>query len=137
MQQISLFLILIVLVFGTACDNKIIDNAADFEFETADKEMNKISLIVTVRYKIRTRLENKLSRKYDGHYKDSLLLPTISSISKKVLTDYSAGEIYNYKRDEIEQKLGGQTKTGFAEYDIELTDFLIRLVGLSDTIMAR
>lgn len=130
-----LLLILIVSFFGTACDNEKIDNAADFDFETIDKETNKINLIITIRYRLRSRLEKKLSRKYDGHYKDSLFLPAISSISKKVLKDYSAGEIYNYKRDEIEEKLGEQTKSTFAESDIELTAFLIRSVMLSDTLM--
>ena len=137
MRHISLFLILVVSVFGTACDNETIDNAADFEFETIDKETDKINLIVTIRYRLRSRLEKKLSRKYGGHYKDSLLLPAISSISKTVLKDYSAGEIYNYKRDEIEQKLGGQTKTTFSEYNIALTDYLIRSVQLSDSLMHR
>jgi SPFH domain / Band 7 family len=137
MRHNSLFLIFIVSVFGTACDNEIIDNAADFEFETIDKETNKINLTVTIRYRLKSRLEKKLSGKYGRHYKDSLLLPAISSISEKILKDYSAGEIYNYKRDEIEQKLGGQTKTTFAEDDIELTDFLIRSVKLSDTVMHR
>jgi hypothetical protein len=135
MRQISLFLILIASVF--ACDNEIINNAADFEFETIDKDANKIELIVTIRYRIKSRFENKLSRKYGRYYKDSLFLPAISAISKKVLQEYSAGEIYNYKRDEIEQRLGGQTKTTFAEYDLELTAFLIRSVGLSDTLLSR
>lgn len=121
----------------TACDNEMLDNAADFEFETTDKEANKINLSVTARYRVKSRLENKLLRKYDGRYKDSLLLPTISSISKKVLADYSAGEIYNYKRYEIEQKLDGETKNKFEEYDLELTAFFIRSVGLSDTLMNR
>jgi regulator of protease activity HflC (stomatin/prohibitin superfamily) len=137
MRHISLFLILLVSVFGTGCNNEIIDNAADFEFETITKETDKINLIVTIRYRLKSRLEKKLSRKYGRHYKDSLLLPAISSISKTVLQDYSAGEIYNYKRDEIEQKLGGQTKTTVAEYNIELTDFLIRSVQLSDSLMRR
>jgi regulator of protease activity HflC (stomatin/prohibitin superfamily) len=137
MRHISLFLILIVSVFGTACQNETIDNAADFKFETIDKETHRINLIVTIRYRLKSRLEKKLSNKYGRHYKDSLLLPVISSISKTVLKDYSAGEIYNYKRDEIEQKLGGQTKTTFAEYNIELTDFLVRSVQLSDSLMQR
>ncbi len=137
MRPLSLFLILIIPCFGTGCDNETVDNAADFEFETIDKETNKIGLTVTIRYRLKNRLEKKLERKYGRHYKDSLLLPAISVISKKVLGDYSAGEIYNYKRDSIEQKLGGQTKTTFAEYDIEVTDFFIRSVQLSDTLMDR
>ena len=137
MRYISVFLILIVSVLGTACDNEIVDNAADFEFEAMDKETNKIDLRVTIRYRLKSRMEQKLSRKYGRHYKDRLLLPAISSISIKILKDYSVGEIYNYKRDEIEQRLGEQTKTTFGDYDLELTAFLIRSVGLSDTLMRR
>jgi SPFH domain / Band 7 family len=135
MRHISLFLVLIVSVLATACDNEIIDNSADFEFETIDKEANKLNLTVTIRYRLKSRLEKKIEGKYGRHYKDSVLLPAISSVSEKVLKDYSAGEIYNYRRDEIEQRLGEQTKTTYAESDIELTDFLIRSVKLSDTVM--
>jgi len=134
MRLIPLFLL---LFFGVACSNETIENAADFEFETIDKETDKINLIVTIRYRLKSRLGDELSRRYGGHYKDSLLLPIISSISKTVLKDYSAGEIYNYRRREIEQELGEQTKTTFAETNIELTAFLIRSVELSDTLMRK
>lgn len=137
MRLISLLLILIVSGLGTACHNEVINNAANFEFETVDKETNKFGLIVTVRYRLKSRLEDKLSREYDGHYKDSLLLPVISSISEKQMKDYPIIEIYNYKRDEIEQKLGAQIKAALAEYDIESTAFLIRSVVLSDTLHRR
>lgn len=137
MRHIALFLILIVAFFGTACDNEIVDRTADFEFETIDKETNKINLSVTIRYRLKSRLDKKLSREYGRHYKDSLFLPPISSISKEILKDYSAGELYSYKRDEIEQRLNEQSKTTFAEFDIELSAFLIRSVGLSDTLMKR
>ena len=137
MRPISIFLILIVSVLGTACDNEIIERSADFEFETIDKESNTVNLQVTIRYRLKSSLEKKASRKYGRHYGDSLLLPTVSSVSKEVLKDYSAGEIYNYKRDDIEQRLGGQSKTVFSQADIELTAFLIRSVGLSDIVMQR
>src|SRR5258708_26265663 len=115
MRHISLFLILVVSFFGTACDNETVDNAADFKFETVDNEKNTINLIGTIRYRLKNKLEKKLTRKYGRQYKDSLFIPAISSISSKILKDYSAGEIYNYKRDEIVQKLDEQTKTTLAE----------------------
>lgn len=137
MKQISFFLILSVSFLWTACNNEILDNGADFKFATTDREANKINLNVTIRYRLKSRLENKLIRKYGRHYKDSLMLPAISSISRKVLEPYSAGEIYNYKRDEIEQKLGEKTKTAFVEYDIELTDFFLNTVEFPDTTLLR
>lgn len=137
MRPISLFLILIVSALGTTCNNEIIDNATDFKFETIDKELNKINLEVTIRYRLKSRLEKQASRKYGRHYKDSLLLPVIASISERILKDYSAGEIYNYKREEIEQKLNVQTKITFAESELELTSIFINSVNLADTLMLR
>lgn len=135
MRLISILLIISFL--GTACDNETIDNAADFQFETVDREKNTINLIGTIRYRLKNRLENKLTSKYAGQYKDSLLIPTISLFSSKIIKDYSAGEIYNYKRDEIVQKLNEQAKTTFAEYEIEVTNFSIWSVELSDTLRSR
>jgi len=136
MRPISLFLILIVFVFGTACDNETVDNTADFEFKAVDNEKNTLNLIGTIRYRLKNRLEKKLTREY-GQYKDSLLVPAISTISSKIIKDYSAIEIYNYKRDEIVQKLDEQAKATFAEYEIEITSFSIWSVDLSDTLRYR
>ena len=137
MRHISLFLILTVSIFGTACDNEIIDNAADFKFETTDKEKNALNLIGTIRYRLKNRLEKQLTRKYGRQYKDSLFIPAISNISNKILKDYSAGEIYNYKRDEIVQKLDEQARTTFSEYEIVVTSFSIWSVELSEALMAK
>ena len=120
-----------------ACKNETIDNAFDFDIETMDKESNKFYLIGTIRYRLKSRLEKKLQRKYDGHYKDSLFGPVISTISNETLKEYSAGEIYNYKRDEVEQKLREKVRTTFAQYDIELTKFSIWSVKLPDSLMHR
>jgi hypothetical protein len=136
MKLISLLLILIISVLGIACDNETVDNAANFKFETVDKEKNTINLVGTIRYRLKNRFEKSLIRKY-GQYKDSLLVPTISTISSKILKEYSAGEIYNYKRSEIAQKLDEQAKVTFAEYEIEVTNFSIWSVELPDTLRHR
>lgn len=137
MRQITIFVALVAFCSTTACNNKTVDGAADFEFKSADNETNEINLTVTVRYRIKSRLEKKFENEYGRHYKDSLLLPVISTISKGVLGGYSAGEIYNYQRDSIEQKFKRQTKTTLEKYDIELTEFFIRSIGLSDTLMRK
>jgi hypothetical protein len=138
MKQILLPLILTISFLWTACDNTTVDNAANFKFETIDKEKNTLNLIGTIRYRLKARLQNKLSKKYGRQqYKDSILVPVISSISRKVLSDYSADEIYNYKRDEIVQKLDEQSRTAFAEMEIEVTNFSIWSVELPDTLMSR
>lgn len=135
MRHISFFFISIVSFLATACDNEVIDNAADFKFETVNNERHTISLIGTVRYRLKNKLEKKLTRKYGRQYKDSLFIPAISSIARKICKNYSTGEIYNYKRDEIVQKLDEQTKTALADYDIEVTNVSIWSVELPDTLM--
>src|SRR4051812_295447 len=100
MKYNSLLSILVISFLGTACDNEQLDHAANFEFNTIDKETNQIHLEVTIRYRLKSRLDKRLSKKYGRHYTDSLFLPAILSVSNNVLNDYSAGEIYNYKRDE-------------------------------------
>lgn len=135
MRHVSLFVILIISFIGTACDSETVDNAADFKFQAVDKEKNIFNLVGTIRYRLKNKLEVILKSKYGRQlYKDSLLVPVISSISKKVLSDYSAVEIYNYKRDEIVQKLNEQTKTAFAEFKIEVTNVFIWSVELPDTL---
>jgi hypothetical protein len=138
MKKTSLFLISILSFLWTSCDNTTVDNAADFNLETIDKEQNTISLRGTIHYRLKNRLEKKFLKKYGRrHYKDSVLVPVISTASREILSDYSAGEIYSYKRDEFVQKLDLQTKTAFAEFEIEVTSFSIWSVGLSDTLMSR
>ena len=123
-----------VIFLSNACDNKTIEDSFDIDFEAMDKDANQINLTVTTRYRLTSRLEKKLVRRYGRRFQDSLIVPTIRSVSREALVGYSAGEIYNYKRKEIEQKLEGLAKTAFVEYDIELTDFLIRSVELPDTL---
>jgi hypothetical protein len=137
MRLVSFLLILIISVLGASCDNETVDDAANFKFETVDKEKNTINLIGTIRYRLKNRFEKNLIRKYGRQYKDSLLIPTISTISSKILKEYSAGEIYNYKRSEIVQKLDEQAKVTFAEYEIEVTNFSIWSVELPDTLRNR
>ena len=138
MRNMSIFLILIVSVLWTSCDNSIAENATDFKFETLDKEMNSINLIGSVRYRLKNRLEQKLISKYGRQqYKDSLLIPVIASISRKVLLGYSVGEIYNSKRREIERKLSEQIEAAFTESDIEITSFDINSVALTDSQLNR
>lgn len=135
MKAISQILLLLVVVFVSACDNEIIDNGTDFKFETTDRESNTIGLDVTIKYRLTNKMEDKLLRKYGVPYKDILLLPVVSNVSGKVIKNYSAIEVYNYKRDEIEQKIGEEVKMLFAESDIELTGLFVNSVILSDTLM--
>ena len=135
MRWISVFVILTVSFICTSCNSQVTTRSAELELETIDSERNKIDLTLTIRYQLNSRQENKLVEEYGRQYGNSLFQPIISSISNDLLTEYSAIEIYNYKREEIELKLGERTKLKLKEYDLEVSEFLIRSVGMSDTLM--
>lgn len=89
----------------------------------------------TIRYRLSGRLQERLSEKYGRQrYKDSILVPVISSISRKILSEFDVIEIYSYRREEIVQKIHEQVKPTFAEYEIEVTGFSIWSVELSDSL---
>jgi len=131
----SALFILFLTIFLNACNNEIIDRTADFNINTTDKESNEITLKVAARYRLTSRHDTSLTKQYGTGYKDSLWSGTIHQISSETLAEYSAGEIYNYKRNEIEQKLHGKATAIFKLFDIELTHFSIRSVELSDSLM--
>ncbi len=134
MKQISFFLITISFLIA-ACDNSTINNGADFEFEATDKENNYMNIVGKIRYQLSGRLQERLSKKYGRQqYKDSILVPVISSISRKILSEFDVIEIYSYRREEIDQKLHQHVRSAFAEYEIEVTNFSIWSVELSDSL---
>lgn len=137
MKAISQIPLLLVFLLVSACNYEIVDNTADFELETIDQESNTVGLNVTINYRLTSRMEDKLLRKYGVEYKEILLLPVVSTVTKKVIKDYSAGEVYSYKRDEIEQKLDQEVKRALAESNIKLTGLFMRSVQLSDTLMEK
>lgn len=137
MKAVSQILLLLVFLFVSACDYEIVDNVADLEFETIDRESNTVGLNVTIKYRLTNKMEDKLLQKYGVQYKEIVLLPVVSTVTKKVIKDYSGDEVYSYKRDEIEQQLGEAMKRALAESHIELTGLFIRSVQLSDTLMEK
>lgn len=140
MKRISkyTFIVLMITFFWTACGNEKITDGFDFDYFSAiDKESNKMSLMVGSRYFLKTRDLEKYQKKYGSNYKDSLLLPIVISISRNTLREYSAGDIYNYKRQEVEQKIGERVRVTLNSYNIEMINFYISSVKLPDELMRK
>jgi len=134
----SVLTLMALLTFlGSSCSNEKIGNGFDANFDIVDNESTKLSLIVVSHFSLYTNTELKLEREYGKHYKDSLLIPLVESISRNIVKEYSAGEIYNYKRSEIEQKIIEQTRNAFASHDITLEKLFIGSVELSDELRER
>ena len=135
--SILAFLILFCSCFWTACSNEKVRSGFSYTFVAADKDYNEINLSVRSHYRLAERYLDKLQEKYGSHYNDSLLLPVVISTSQRILKEYSAGEIYNYKRPEIERKVADQIRIALDSYKIEMDDFFISSVQLPDEVMVR
>jgi len=124
-----------------SCSNKNTNeqtsNGFDILFNAIDNESNELNIGIKSYYSLTNRSLSKLERDYSKNYKDSLLIPIVHRITRANLKQYSPGEIYNYKRPEIEQNIIDKTKIAFDSVDVELTKLFITTVKIPDDLMKR
>jgi len=134
-MKILVFILILFIFFLSSCNDKVVSNSFDFDYFTAiDKETNEIGVQVRSSYCLKTSLQEKLKKEYGKHYKDSFLLPICTKVSRELLINYSAGDIYNYKREEIEQKLKTLMKMEFETKNIEIIEFYVSSIKLSNKL---
>lgn len=134
-KQISILLLVILLA---SCKEEIITDGFDFDyFSVQDKDSNEIGVSVRSSFTIESGFRDELIETYGRFYKDSFLLPITSKVSNRLLGNYTAGDVYKYKRREIEIELRDLIKTEFKANDIDLETFFISSVKLSDDLRAK
>jgi regulator of protease activity HflC (stomatin/prohibitin superfamily) len=117
--------------------NQLTTNGFDILFTVLDNESNELNIGIRSNISLTNRTESNLEQEHQSNYKDNLLVPIVQRIVRTNLEQYSAGEIYNYKRPEIEQKIIEQTKSAFDSIDVELTKLFITTVKVPDELMRR
>lgn len=117
--------------------NQLTTNGFDILFTSSDNESNELNIGIRSNISLTNRTESNFEQAHGLNYKDSLLIPIVQRIVRTNLEQYSPGEIYNYKRPEIEQKIIEQTKLAFDSVDVELTKLFITTVKLPDELMRR
>lgn len=136
LKNFCLYLLFAFLL--TSCEDEKVTDGFDFDYFSAyDKDSNKIGISVRSFFQIESELRDELKEKYGRFYKDSFLLPITSGVIRSLLSNYSAVEIYNYKRGEIEQTLKDLIKVEFKSNDIYLETFFISSVKLSDELRTK
>jgi len=133
-MRVLLWTILLSVALGTACTTEVYDDSSEFEFEAGDKDSNRLSFHVRIDYRISNRLEDKLMREYGDQYKEILFLPLITSVSIELLKNYSAIEIYNIRRVEIEEKIMSHMAEKFKKAGLELKRVFITSVQLPEAL---
>jgi hypothetical protein len=129
-----LFCFSIIAISTTSCYEKVDEYLNDFEFISNDKDLNEIKFYITIKYKINKSLELKLKKELGDKFRNKFFLPIIKSVSKSVFSEYSAADIYSYERSNIESSIEERLKLEFKKNRIEITDFLIRSVVLSEEL---
>jgi hypothetical protein len=136
-KQISISILLFVILLAS-CKEEIIKDGFDFDyFSVQDKDSNEIGVSIRSSFKIKSGYRADLIEKYGRFYKDSFLLPVASKVSKSLLGNYTAGDIYNYKRSEIELELKDLMTIEFKNKDIDLETFFLSSVKLPEDLRAK
>jgi len=136
-KRISIPIFLLVILF-VSCKEEIVTDGFDFDyFSVQDKNANEIEVSLRSTFQIESGFRDDLIEKYGRFYKDSFLLPVASKVSKSLLGNYTAGDIYNYKRREIELELKDLMTIEFKDKDIDLETFFLSSVKLPDNLRAK
>ena len=95
------------------------------EFETIDRVERTFNTTLQVHVKMNSEIDLNLNKKHDHNYPKTLLIPQIKSTSQYVFAKYSALEIYNLKRPEIEVIVKSELMKLLKTYGIEVTQFFM------------
>lgn len=129
-------LLLSCILFGQSCttrdEQKVV--LIDIPLDVLDSASNVLKIQLAGRYTISNKTIRQLKRQNEPDHKNVIVIPIIKSITRKVMERYSPGDIYNYKRKEVEQKIVLRSVTELAGYGIELTDLFIASVELPDNL---
>ncbi len=139
-SKIMVLLFVFCLLLGSSCKNTADpknSNGFEIEFDVLDKKSNSLDVRIMLSYRLSSGQLEKILKQYGQDYKDKLLIPNLKSICRDLLIEYPAGDIYNYKRQVIEEDIVNQTRLAFQKYDIELTKLLLTSVKLPEALKKR
>ena len=106
-------------------------NGFDIEFDALDKDANSFNVSLSCRYTPIPEKVGFLFYNVGTEYKDRVLIPELRSITRQVMGNFSAGDIYSYKRQEIEQEIIDRTEEMYENYYVNLNQLRISSVQLS------
>tara|TARA_B100000508_G_C11355480_1_gene226185 strand:+ start:74 stop:520 length:447 start_codon:yes stop_codon:yes gene_type:complete len=124
-------LFLVCLISGGCTENETI-GLVDSDFDVYDVDSNPLTIQISGRYSYKESGWTKRAIQYEKNGGQAMKL--LSTLTSKVSKNYTASEIYNYNRTEIENLVKSKFETNFDQMDLKILDFNFVSVKMSDSL---
>ena len=104
------------------------------EMEVLDKNGLSIKIDMSYRFKPEEKMVGYLHDSIGFGFKERIIKPAVRSVTREVIGEYGAEELYSTKRKIIEDQIEGLTRENVTSYFIQLDAILIRDVTLPVTL---
>lgn len=108
--------------------------SSDENMDITDKNGLPIHVDVTVRFSPQIDKIGYLHEKFKGEYQGRFVTPEARSITRQIMAQFTAEEIYSTKRAEVEATIKLETEKKFKANYVNFIDILIRSIKLPDKI---
>jgi regulator of protease activity HflC (stomatin/prohibitin superfamily) len=108
--------------------------SSDEVMDITDKNGLPIHVDVTVRFSPQPDKIGHLHERFKGDYKDRFVTPEARSITRQIMAQFTAEEIYSTKRAEVESTIKMETEKKFSANYVNFIDILIRSIKLPEQI---
>jgi regulator of protease activity HflC (stomatin/prohibitin superfamily) len=102
--------------------------------DITDKDGLLIHIDVTVRYSPQPEKIGYLHQAFKGDYMERFVIPEARSITRQIMAQFTAEEIYSTKRALVESTIKEETRKKFDANYVTFIDILIRSIKLPDQI---
>ena len=108
--------------------------SSDETMDITDKSGLPLHVDVTVRFSPQVDKIGYLHEKFKGDYQIRFVIPEARSITRQIMAQFTAEEIYSTKRAEVEATIKTETGKKFNANYVNFIDILIRSIKLPDQI---
>ncbi|NOS92727.1 MAG: prohibitin family protein [Cyclobacteriaceae bacterium] len=108
--------------------------SSDENMDITDKNGLPIHVDVTVRFSPQIDKIGFLHEKFKGEYQARFVTPEARSITRQIMAQFTAEEIYSTKRAEVEATIKLETEKKFKANYVNFIDILIRSIKLPEQI---
>jgi regulator of protease activity HflC (stomatin/prohibitin superfamily) len=90
-----------------------------------------VRMDITVLYALKQEDIDQIHLRWQDRYLNDFIVPTVRSLTRDVVSNYRAEDIYGARRGEMEQAMQDAVSERFAQEGIELNDLLVRDITFS------
>jgi regulator of protease activity HflC (stomatin/prohibitin superfamily) len=112
----------------------VIETRMDEDLDALDKDGNAIHVKLAVGFKLVPEKFGYLHESFGKDYKEVLVIPEVRSVTRQVMGRYTAEEIYNTKRSEVEAAVKNESARVLQKHYVQLVDLLIASIELPEPL---